>query len=217
MKFNKKGLIAIIIVALIVLISAGAFIIWKAQPKGVVVAVSTLPDSLNPVLEQNTSGLNADELLFDGLVNFEVDKESGSLYSNLALAESIVQNPADKKTYTATLRDVSWHDGNPVTADDVVYSFAAYTDEANDSPKRSYLMSFIKSVSAEDDRTVKIEFINPIPEFRAYPVLTFKIVPSKYNGQKMRVNMRAGENERKFATEPVGTGPFKLATWEIGK
>ena len=187
MKFNKKGLIAIIIVALIVLISAGAFIVWKAQPKGVVVAVSTLPDSLNPVLEQNTSGLNADELLFDGLVNFEVDKESGSLYSNLALAESIVQNPADKKTYTATLRDVSWHDGNPVTADDVVYSFAAYTDEANDSPKRSYLMSFIK------------------------------IVPSKYNGQKMRVNMRAGENERKFATEPVGTGPFKLATWEIGK
>ena len=217
MKFNKKGLIAIIIVALIVLISAGAFIIWKAQPKGVVVAVSTLPDSLNPVLEQNTSGLNADELLFDGLVNFEVDKESGSLYSNLALAESIVQNPADKKTYTVTLRDVSWHDGNPVTADDVVYSFAAYTDEANDSPKRGYLMSFIKSVSAENDKTVKIEFINPIPEFRAYPVLTFKIVPSKYNGQKMRVNMRAGENERKFATEPIGTGPFKLATWEIGK
>ena len=217
MKFSKKGIIAIVIIALVVLGSAIGFLIWKAQPKGATVAVSILPDSLNPILEQNTSGLNADELLFDGLVNFEVDKESGSLYSNLALAESIVQNPADKKTYTATLRDVSWHDGNPVTADDVVYSFAAYTDEANDSPKRSYLMSFIKSVSAEDDRTVKIEFINPIPEFRAYPVLTFKIVPSKYNGQKMRVNMRAGENERKFATEPVGTGPFKLATWEIGK
>jgi len=29
--------------------------------------------------------------------------------------------------------------------------------------------------------------------------------------------MRAGENERKFATAPVGTGPFKLASWEIGK
>ena len=217
MKVNKKGIIAIIIIALIVLISAGAFIVWRAQPKGAVIAVSTLPDSLNPVLEQNTSGLNAAELLFDGLVNFEVDKASGSLYSDLALAESIVQNPGDKKTYTVTLNDVKWHDGNPVTSDDVVYSFEAYTDEANNSPKRDYLMSFIKSVTAEDDRTVKIEFVNPIPEFRAYPVLTFKIVPSKYNGQKMQVNMRSGENERKFATAPVGTGPFKLASWEIGK
>lgn len=33
----------------------------------------------------------------------------------------------------------------------------------------------------------------------------------------MDVNMRAGENERSFATAPVGTGPFKFASWEIGK
>nr|CAC82571.1 hypothetical protein [Treponema maltophilum] len=100
MKLSKKGIIAIVIIALVVLGSAIGFLIWKAQPKGATVAVSILPDSLNPVLEQNTSGLNADELLFDGLVNFEVDKASGSLYSELALAESIVQNPVDKKTYT---------------------------------------------------------------------------------------------------------------------
>ena len=174
---------------------------------------------------QNTSGLNADELLFDGLVNFEVDKTSGSLYSELALAESIVQNPVDKKTYTIMLRDVMWHDGTPVTSDDIVYSFAAYTLEANNSPKRDYLMSFIKEVIALDEKTVKVEFINPIPEFRAYPVLTFKIVPSRYNGQEMQVNMRAGENERKFATAvrrahrdpathgpdgPRGSGPVRL-------
>ncbi|MGI5173957.1 ABC transporter substrate-binding protein [Treponema sp. OMZ 840] len=217
MKMNKKSIIVIVAVCLIVLGSAGAFVIWKAQPKGVMVAVSTLPDSLNPVLEQNTSGLNADELLFDGLVNFEVDEQSGSLYSELALAESIVQDSVNKKTYTVLLRDVMWHDGTPLTASDVEYSFAAYTDENNDSPKRDYLMSFIKSVTAVDDKTVTVEFINPIPEFRAYPVLTFKIVPSKYNGQNMQVNMRSGENERKFATAPVGTGPFKLADWEIGK
>ncbi|WP_428768533.1 ABC transporter substrate-binding protein [Treponema sp. HNW] len=214
---SKKSIIVIAAVALIVLGSAGAFLVWKAQPKGVMVAVSTLPDSLNPVLEQNTSGLNANELLFDGLVNFEVDETSGSLYSELALAESIVQDPRNKKTYTVLLRDVTWHDGSPVTAHDVEYSFAAYIDESNDSPKRDYLMSFIESVTAADDKTVTVEFINPIPEFRAYPVLTFKIVPSKYNGQKMQVNMRAGENERKFATAPIGTGPFKFASWEIGK
>ena len=217
MKMNKKGIIGIVIAAVVVLSAVAGLLIWKSQPKGIVVAVSTLPDSLNPILEQNTSGLNADELLFDGLVNFEVDETSKKLYSELALAESIEQNPANKKTYTATLRDTTWHDGTPVTSADVVYSFNAYVNKENNSPKRDYLMSFIDSVEAIDDKTVKIEFKNPMPEFRAYPVLTFKIIPSKYNGKKMNVNMRTSENEHNFATAPIGTGPFKFSTWEIGK
>ena len=217
MKMNKKSIIAIVIIAVVLIAAVSTFFIVKAQPKGIVVAVSTLPDSLNPVLEQNTSGLNADELLFDGLVNFEVDETSGKLYSELALAESIEQDKKSKKDYTVLLRDVTWHDGTPVTSADVVYSFDAYTNEENNSPKRDYLMSFIKSVTAVDDKTVKIEFLNPIPEFRAYPVLTFKIIPATFNGKKMDVNMRSGENERNFATSPIGTGPFKFSTWEIGK
>src|SRR5574344_10546 len=218
MKINKKGLIGIIIAAVVIILAAVGFLIWRsAQPKGITVAVSTLPDSLNPVLEQNTSGLNADELIFDGLTNFEVDESSGKLYTELALAESIEQDPVNKKTYTAVLRDVTWHDGTPVTAADVEYSFAAYTNKENNSPKRDYLISFIDGVTAVDDKTVRIDFKNPMPEFRAYPVLTYKIIPANYNGKKMDVNMRAGEDERNFATAPVGTGPFKFASWEIGK
>lgn len=185
--------------------------------KGMVVAVSTLPDSLNPVLPQNNSGLNATELLFDGLTNFEVDSQSGKLYSELALAEEIIQDPKDKKTYTITLRDVNWHDNTPVTADDVVYSYKAYTLEENNSPKRDYINSFIKDCRVIDDKTVEIEFKNPIPEFRAYPILTFKIIPSRYEGHTMDVNMKEGEVERKFATAPIGTGPFKIGKWDIGK
>ena len=217
MKLNKKFL-AIGIVAAAIIAAVVTIAVVKAQPKGITIAVSTLPDSLNPVLEQNTSGLNADELIFDGLINFEVDETSGKLYPELALAESIEQDPKTKKTYTVTLLDgITWHDGTPVTAADVEYSFNAYTLEANNSPKREYLNSFIDYVEAIDDKTVKIEFKNPIPEFRAYPVLTFKIIPSKYNGVEMNVNMREGENESNFATAPIGTGPFKLASWEIGK
>lgn len=226
MKMSKKSVIAIAIVAAAVVASVVAVAIWKAQPKGMTVAVSTLPDSLNPVLEQNISGLNADELVFDGLTNFEVaedsQREAGVLVTEFALAESIEQDSSDKKTYTVTLRDVAWHDNsddNPhyVTSDDVVYSYQAYALPENNSPKRDYILSFIEDVQAVDEKTVKILFKNPIPEFRAYPVLTFKIIPHKYNGEEMNVNLREDENERKFATAPVGTGPFKLASWEIGK
>ncbi len=217
MKLNKKALaVGIIGVALAAAITA--IMIVKQPPKGITIAVSDLPDSLNPVLAQNTSGLNADELLFDGLTNFEVDETSGKLYTELALASSIEQDPITKKTYMATLLDgLTWHDGTPVTAHDVEYSFNAYILEANHSPKREYLDSFIEYVEAIDDQTVKIEFRNPIPEMRAYPVLTFKIIPSKYNGVQMNINLREGQNERDFATAPIGTGPFKLASWEIGK
>ena len=214
----KKSLIVLIVAAVVVIGAASAvFLLWQQEPKGLVVGISTLPDSLNPVLEQNLSGLNADELVFDGLVNFEVDVTSGQLNSELALAESITQDPVTKKTYTVVLKDVKWHDGTPVTAADVEFSFAAYTEPKNASPKREYLNSFIESVKAVDAKTVKVEFRKPLPEFRAIPVLTFKIIPSTYQKAKLSTDLRSGENERKFATAPIGTGPFVLDTWEIGK
>lgn len=198
-------------------VGLGIFLLWKPEPKGIVVAVSSLPDSLNPVLEQNVSGLNANELVFDGLVNFEVDPQSGKLYPELALAEAIEQDPVTKKDYQVLLRQVYWHDGTELTAQDVEFSFAAYTAEENRSPRRDYLLSFIRSVTAVDERTVKIEFAKPLPPFRAYPVLTFKIIPATFRGQRLATDLRAGENERAFAVQPVGSGPFKLTGWEIGK
>src|SRR5574344_2641612 len=99
MKMGKKGIVAIVVIVAVLVIGAiVGFFVWKnAQPKGITVEVSTLPDSLNPVLAQNTSGLNIDELLFDGLVNFEVDSTSGKLYSELALAEEIVQDRSEER------------------------------------------------------------------------------------------------------------------------
>lgn len=217
MKAAKRNIVIIIVAAVAVLAAAGVFLLWKPEPKGIIVGSSNLPDSLNPVLEQNVAGLDADELIFDGLVNFEVDQLSGKLYTEYALAEKIEQDPSTKMLYHVGLREVSWHDGTRFTADDVVYSFAAYAEPENKSPKRDYLLSFIKSVKKVDDRNVDVEFSKPIPPFRVFPVLTFKIIPSSYKGTRMSVNMRSGENERNFAIEPVGTGPFKLTQWEIGK
>lgn len=215
---NKKRTLVLVIIAAAVAAAALALVfLWKPEPKGIVVGSSTLPDSLNPVLEQNGAALNADELVFDGLVNFEVDAASGSIGSELALAESVSQDPVTKKSYLVKLRQVLWHDGRALGAEDVVFSFKAYMDEANKSPRRAYLASFIEGVSAVDQSTVQIDFRRPIPPFRVYPVLTFKIIPAEYKGAKLSTNLRSGENERAFAVAPVGTGPFKLAKWEIGK
>ena len=195
---NKKkkiiiiGIVGIVIIGLVMLL----FFPWEKAPEGIIIGSSNLPDSLNPILEQNTPALDANELVFDGLVNFEVDPASGKIGSDFAIAENIIQDPETKKIYTAALRRINWHDGTELTANDVVFSYKAYIDPVNKSPKREYLLSFIEDVKAIDDKTVQLIFRNPIPPFRAYPVLTFKIIPETYNGKKLAFNLRSGENER---------------------
>ena len=187
----KKRNIVIIAAAGALALSAGALaLLWKPEPKGIVVGTASLPDSLNPVLVQNAAGMNAAELVFDGLVNFEVDAGSGAVSSELALAESIEQDPRDKKTYRVKLRDASWHDGTPLTAADVEFSFKAYVSPDNHSPKREYLSSFIEKVRAVDSSEVEIVFRRPIPPFRVYPVLSFKIIPSRYRGEFLSEALR---------------------------
>jgi len=215
---TKRTVTIIAILAGLVGLSIGAFfLLYQPEPEGIIIGITTLPDSLNPVLEQNISGQNANELLFDGLVNFEVDADSGQMISEFALADSITQDTVTKRNYLVTLKDVKWHDGTPVSAQDVEFSFKAYTNPDNKSPKASYLDSFIQSVKVIDDKNLEFVFRKPIPEFRAYPVLTFKIIPSTYKKQKLDVNLRKGELERSFSTNPVGSGPFTFQTWEIGK
>jgi peptide/nickel transport system substrate-binding protein len=214
---TKRKIAIGVVGAMILLLSAGMFLFIDKESGEIIIGASTLPDSLNPVLEQNTAAINADELVFDGLVNFEVDPDTGKISTELAIAESIVQDPVTKKNYQVVLREMSWHDGRPLTADDVVFSYRAYAEPLNRSPKKEYLLSFIENVKAIDEKTVEIEFRRPIPPFRVYPVLTFKIIPSIYNGRRLSLNLRTGENERKFAVQPVGTGPFMLTSWEIGK
>ena len=124
---NKKRNIVIIAgVAVLALVAVAVIFLWEPAPTGAMVGITNLPDSLNPILEQNTSGLNADELVFDGLTNFEVDVASQKMSVDLALADQITQDTVTKKTYTVILRDVAWHDGTKLTALDVEYSFAAY-------------------------------------------------------------------------------------------
>jgi ABC-type transport system substrate-binding protein len=133
------------------------FFPWEKAPEGIVIGSSNLPDSLNPILEQNTQAINANELVFDGLVNFEVDAASRTIGSEFAIAENITQDPVTKKIYTATLRQMNWHDGTGVTAKDVVFSYKAYVEPVNKSPKREYLLSFIEDVKAIDDKTPIME------------------------------------------------------------
>ncbi len=217
MESKKRSLFVIVGIGASALLAVVlVLLLWKPAPTGIVAGVPDLPDSLNPVLQQNVMGLNANELLFDGLVDFEVDP-SGVISTEFGLATSIEQDRATKKTYVVKLKEVKFHDGKDLEAEDVAFSYRCYINAANKSPQRDYLQSFIEDVKVVDKSTVQIEFREPIPEFRAYPVLSFKIMPSTYAGKTLSTDLLSGQIERAFATRPVGTGPFAFGSWEVGK
>lgn len=107
--------------------------------------------------------------------------------------------------YTFTLRDgISFHNGQKLTSADVVASLEAYGDL---TPRGRKLFSFVKSLTAPDDKTVELTLTSPsglvlsILADRAAGVLPASIVKE------------AGETPLE-PDQVIGTGPYQLEKWE---
>jgi peptide/nickel transport system substrate-binding protein len=120
------------------------------------------------------------------------------------LADSFEQ--VDKNVYTFHIQSgVTFHNGDPLTAQDVMFSYGRILDPATKANPnvRMYLAS-VDKVEAPDDRTVRITTNRPNPDF--LPGISGRntpIVSKKY--------VQGGGDLTKTA---VGTGPFKLMSYQ---
>ena len=107
----------------------------------------------------------------------------------------------DATTWQVTLRDGAvFHDGTPVTADDVVFSFERVMDPANNSFYKDFI-NFIESVEAVDETTVKFNL--------AYE---FSLVPERLSVVKVVPQALVESDYEGFNALPVGTGPYQLVS-----
>ncbi|MBQ0901568.1 ABC transporter substrate-binding protein [Micromonospora sp. U21] len=188
-------------VAVLALAACSAPSTTPSAPGGdtLVVATAGEPDALNPVLNY---GVDGGSLIFDGLVSRD---ESNRLVP--ALARDLPTLSADGKTVTAKLRDgVLFHDGSPLSAQDVVFTYQSVLDPKVDSTLRSDL-DMLVSVTAPDPATVVFRLKYPYAPFLQR--LTLGIVPAK---------VLAGQdiNKAAFNRQPVGTGPYEVKSWTPG-
>src|SRR4029077_4805248 len=130
------------------------------------------------------------ENVFDTLV-----EPDANLEMRPALAESWDVSP-DQLAWTFHLRrGVTFHDGSPFTADDVVYSYRRIIDQELSNVDK---LSAVTGITALDQSTVRITLKQPTPN------LLTNLGGFKGVAIVQRRNVESGQ----IATHPVGTGPF---------
>ena len=149
-----------------------------------------LDDSLDPHKTVKAGTREVMFNVFEGLVKPTPD---GDLTP--AVAESYTVSK-DRLTYTFTLREgVKFHNGDTVTAEDVVYSINRCAAATETGIVQVEAFSVIQSIEAVDERTVTITIAEPSNEFLSY--LTVAVLPADYDQQD---------------TAPIGTGPFEFVS-----
>lgn len=157
------------------------------------------PQFINPLLAISDADRDLSTLTYAGLMGLS---GSGALVP--VLAESYVMSD-DGKSYTFTLRaDAKFTDGTPVTAADVVFTVKKAQDPGLKSPEYADWSGV--NVVAIDSQTVRFLLSKPYAPFLG--LTTLGILPS-------RLWQHIGDAEFPFSaleTNPVGNGPFKVAS-----
>lgn len=166
------------------------------------VALDELPKQLDPLLYQTNPGYRTMQNIYDTLLTVDYGGD-GALKP--ALAESWERK--DGKTVDLKLRQgVVFHDGSPLTVDDVVFSFGNVRRTDKESPgygTAQQFLSTIETVEAVDDKTIRVvsRVTDPVLELRL-TAWGSQIVSKKA--------FEAAGGFQGFAQKPVGTGPFSV-------
>ncbi|HUK09528.1 MAG TPA: peptide ABC transporter substrate-binding protein [Stellaceae bacterium] len=170
------------------------------------------PTLLNPHFAVGTKDQEASRIFYEPLAAWDGD---GNLIPILAAEAPSQQNGGladDGKSVTWKLkRDVKWHDGQPLTADDCIFNW----QYAADPETAAVTIGTYKDIKVEkiDDYTVKVLFQKPTPFWAdAFVGTRGMLIPKHlfeaYKGGKSR--------EAPNNLTPVGTGPYKFVDFKPG-
>ena len=176
-------------------------------------AISNDLNTLNPVIGGLAYENAIEEAIFSGLVKLD---DHGRLIPDLATQVPTLANggvSADGRTITYHLRhSVLWQDGQPLTSDDVAFTFAKIMDPAVNAPN-SAPYTHVERIITPDPYTVVVRLKEP------WAPATGQIFCNGENGSIIPKHLLAHSadfNHDAFGLHPIGTGPLRLVQWERG-
>ena len=166
------------------------------------------PDTLNPLVGNTSIALQVSTALLEGLTYNDPD---GNFQTALAAELPTLDNGGvseDLKTITWKLKpDLLWSDGEPVTSEDVKFTWEAAKDSANGSAFASDY-ALITDVQTPDPLTAVVTY----SDFNAGYLDQFPWVMAKHAAGEA-----ADMANWDFNRAPIGTGPFMLTEWAPGE
>lgn len=221
--FKKPAALLLLLVMVVstVLTACGGKDAAKGNDQGngkvIDVHVGPEPNTIDPTLNTAVDGGTLINHAFEGLMKIN---DKGEVV-NAQAADVKVSD--DNLVYTFTIRDdAKWSDGEPVTAENFVYSWRRSVDPATGS-EYNYMLDMVLNaneimegakdpselgVKAIDEKTFEVTLAVPTSYF-----LEIAAFPTTYPLREDIIS----ENPDTWATEPdnyIGNGPYKLTTWE---
>ncbi len=155
------------------------------------------PRHINPVYANSDTDKDLIQLVYSGLMKYT---------ENMDVVPDLVQNyeiSADKKTYTFHLKEnLAWENGEPVTAEDIVYTIKVIQDSAYNSPLRKNWVGI--EIEKLGNLTVQFTLQQPYASFLEN--CTVKILP-KHIWEKISAESFGLEI---YNLKPVAGGPYKV-------
>ena len=186
------------LLAAMLLLSAASFALAAADDNTLVYASGDYT-RINPAMDEHGE-INI--LLFNGLTAHDGENQVVP-----GLAKSWDYD-AEAYTYTFYLEEgVKWHDGEPFTAEDVKFTIETIMDPENGSENAPNYED-VEEITVIDEHTISFKLTAPNVAFLDY--MTMAVLPKHLlEGEDMQ--------ESAFFRSPVGTGPYKLESWDEGQ
>lgn len=160
-------------------------------------------DSLNPGNGVLSEAYTLYELVYDTPIGITAD---GEYVPELATDWSVSE---DGLTWTLTIREgATFHDGEPLTAEDIAYTMQLYKD-TEDFPFLASYPAIYDTIEAVDDTTIELTTAEPIGNFESTMVFIYVLPKHIWEAEDDPV---AFEN-----LDMIGSGPFKLTEFSQGE
>ncbi|MBE0533052.1 MAG: ABC transporter substrate-binding protein [Rhodospirillales bacterium] len=165
--------------------------------------VSGTFDTFNPYNDKGTAA-SAVGLAFDTLMVASADEP----FTRYGLLAESFEVPEDRSWIVFHLRpEAHWHDGQPITAEDVEFSFRTLVEKG--APLYRFYYQSVTDIAVLDERTIKFTFAPG--DNRELPLILgeMPVLPKHY--------WKDRDFTAAILEPPLGSGPYKVSRFEIGR